>query len=222
MKKDKPMSGEFMPIQVKKVPTFILDAGHGPNTLDKRSPYYPTGLYEGRPYFNEYDHNADMCNKVASRLRDLGHKVVRKDYADDSLGERVRDANAYKADHPNEDVYFISLHHDAGPVMMWRKMWHPTAKGTTAFHFTHTKEGDQLAKHIIGCLDEDKLDVKPRKFSPVKAANFNVLRYTDMTAVLIEVGFMNNWEEVQILRTEQFKQTWALSLAMALHTYEKQ
>ena len=166
-----------------------LDAGHSAQTKGKRSP--DSSLME-------YEFNRD----VGRRLRDIlvrhGVEVIETvtdDDTDVSLAERCNIANKNNAD------YFVSIHANAdGMGYNWTsaKGWeiHIVGKGGKA-----EKLAEAIHKHSIPILG-----LKDRG---VRISNFQVLRDTDMPAVLIEHGFYTNKEECGILKTEEFRQKCA-------------
>ena len=165
-----------------------LDEGHGKSTSGKRSP--DSSLME-------YEFNRDVGRRLKAILERHGVEVIETvtDDTDVSLPERCNIANKNNVD------YFVSIHANAdGMGYNWTsaKGWeiHIVGKGGKA-----EKLAEAIHKHSIPILG-----LKDRG---VRISNFQVLRDTDMPAVLIEHGFYTNKEECGILKTEEFRQKCA-------------
>ena len=165
-----------------------LDAGHGKSTSGKRSP--DSSLME-------YEFNRDVSRRLKAILERHGVEVIETvtDDTDVSLAERCNIANKNNVD------YFVSIHANAdGMGYNWTsaKGWeiHIVGKGGKA-----EKLAEAIHKHSIPILG-----LKDRG---VRISNFQVLRDTNMPAVLIEHGFYTNKEECGILKTEEFRQKCA-------------
>lgn len=166
----------------------ILDAGHGYNTPGKRTS-------DGK--MREWEFN----NAVALLARELFKKYQNVEVTfthdvsgktDVKLEKRTQFANRYGAD------LFVSIHangHGNG------KEW-TDANGIETFVFTSKpKEALELANKI----QENLIQATGLKNRGVKTADFWVLKDTDMTAVLIENGFMTNEKEAALLKSEAYR-----------------
>ncbi len=101
-----------------------------------------------------------------------------------SLRTRVQAANQWKAD------YFISLHCNANP--------NPQANGSEAYVYQRQGEAYPFAENI---LDEMARVTGLRNRGVMINQALYVLRRTTMPAVLVEMGFITNPEEAQLLAT---------------------
>ena len=165
-----------------------LDAGHSAQTKGKRSP--DSSLME-------YEFNRDVGRRLKAILERHNIEVIETvtDDTDVSLAERCSIANKNNVD------YFISIHANAdGTGYNWTSVrgWeiHIVGKGGKA---------EKLAKAI----HKHSIPILGLKDRGVRISNFQVLRDTDMPAVLIEHGFYTNIEECDILKTEEFRQKCA-------------
>ena len=102
------------------------------------------------------------------------------------LSERAKIANTLGVD------VFVSVHCNS--------FSNPQAQGLETFSHPNSKNGTALAKCIQDSLLNDKLYTKNRG---LKTANFAVLRLTSMTSTLVELGFISNVEDVDILKNKQ-------------------
>lgn len=101
-----------------------------------------------------------------------------------SLQARVRDANAWGAD------YFISIHTNASE--------NPTAGGVEAFAYASPSRAFSLGENILeGLSGTTGLRNRGMKVRP----GLYVLRKTVMPAVLVEIGFISNPAEAELMNT---------------------
>ena len=165
-----------------------LDAGHSAQTKGKRSP--DSSLME-------YEFNRDVGRRLKAILERHGVEVIETvtDDTDVSLAERCNIANKNNVD------YFVSIHANAdGKGYDWT-----SAKGWEIHIVGKGGKAEKLAKAI----HKHSIPILGLKDRGVRISNFQVLRDTDMPAVLIEHGFYTNKEECDILKTEEFRQKCA-------------
>jgi len=101
-----------------------------------------------------------------------------------SLRTRVQAANQWKAD------YFISLHCNANP--------NPQANGSEAYVYQRQGKAYPFAENIL--VEMTKATGLRNRGVMINQALY-VLRRTTMPAVLVEMGFITNPEEAQLLET---------------------
>lgn len=159
----------------------VLDAGHNPQTINAGA--------EGFGY-REQDITYVVAQELATLLRANGNFEVRltRNTPDEILGtsnltslqERVRIANEWPAD------YFISIHANASV--------NPAANGTEAYVYRAAGPAYELAgdivEGIVQRMETQDLGVKTN-------TSLYVLRRTTMPAVLVELAFISNAEDVQ-------------------------
>lgn len=180
----------------------ILDAGHGgldrdgqPTTPGKRS---PDGMLE-------HEFNSRVADVMKAELEKYeGVRVVftHETYRDVPLDERTDKANELDAD------VFVSLHANAylGKMGDWSGI-------DTFVHTTNPEEARELAE----VMQRSLIDATGLRDRGVKTANFHVLRETEMTAVLVEHGFMDSVIDLPKLKSDEYRvlcgETNAKSLA---------
>ena len=99
-----------------------------------------------------------------------------------SLQRRVQDANAWGAD------YFISIHTNASSL--------PSANGTEAFAYAAGTPAFRLGEDILeGISSATGLRNRGMQSRP----GLYVLRRTAMPAILVELGFITNPEEAELM-----------------------
>lgn len=108
-----------------------------------------------------------------------------------SLSDRANRSNRFGAD------IFISIHCNA--------FTSPKAKGVETFYFRTSKNGQKLAGKFQNSIVQNNLSTANRG---IKQGNFYVLRRTRATAVLLELGFLTNDKDIEILlgRKKEFAQ----------------
>jgi N-acetylmuramoyl-L-alanine amidase len=174
--------------------TVILDAGHGGmidniyQTKGKRSPVWD----DGRQYYEGVG-NRVLVNKISKALKKEGIKtlILVPEQEDTSLSERCNRANSVVG-----DSVFISVHSNAASSK--------SASGFEAFSYRKTGLAGQFTKEFynefIKEFPESKVRYGPKKSG--KTANFKVLRSTNMPAVLLELFFMTNEDDCEILMSK--------------------
>ncbi|NPV92074.1 MAG: N-acetylmuramoyl-L-alanine amidase [Firmicutes bacterium] len=171
----------------------------------------------GRP---EKETNLRVALFVEQDLKRRGIEVLmtRRDDRDVGLSERCQMANQWGAD------IFVSLHADAGGGT--------SAKGHHAMHSIHSqpgKGGNKLARLLV---DQVTLATGrqpfPRGDNGVWTREseknpgvdyYAVIRETDMSAVIIERGFLTNPEDASLLFDETFLRKQAQGIARAIMLY---
>lgn len=161
-----------------------LDAGHGINTAGKRTPDNE----------REWSFNNEVLLAAKKRLADYeGVEVLRLDdptgKTDVPLLDRTNKANKAKAD------VLVSIHHNAntGKWGSWT--------GTETFTYTPASENPKsvaLAKAVHSKLVK-AMGLKDRG---LKAADFHMVRESNMPAILTEGGYMDSVVDIKALRSD--------------------
>ena len=173
--------------------TIVIDPGHGGDR--------PGACYEG---IMEKDIDLAVSLKLVSILQNQGFQVIMTRSTDVEIGlyERADLANAAGAD------VFVSLHSNAAENR-------PDYQGIYTYYHPSSNRGARLAQaiqtplcQITGGIDRG-----------IKDADFVVLRETDMCAVLVEMGFMANHEELMNLTDDGYRQLLAQGIAQGIVDY---
>lgn len=177
----------------------VLDAGHGPNTLGKRTP-------DGR--LKEFQFNVRVAEEAKKLLVTDGHTILFTHEKDNDvpLAERVKLANRLRAD------LFVSIHANAYGTSF------NSANGIETYTYTNPLPA---SKKLASFVHQSLLLATGRKDRGVKKANFFILRETVMPAILIECGFMTNREEAALLESERYRLSCARAVAFGINCYNE-
>ncbi len=157
---------------------FVLDVGHGGSD--------PGAIGND---LHEKHITMDITKKVAAKLQNYENvevKLTRDSDQTVSLQERAAMANRLGAD------FFLSIHVNAG--------------GGTGFEsYIHTSAGDKTRtlRTMIHAEIRKYLDAKGITDRGCKTANFQVLRETNMPAMLVECLFIDNVKDAALLRQSE-------------------
>ena len=193
--------------------TIFLDPGHG-------------GRDSGAYYYGiaEKDLNLQVSRKLRKRLEEFGYTVLTSRDSDvdvDFVTERSRMVNKTNAD------FFISIHfnatgndttlnlgiqtysykEDAGYPSKINQYWHNNPD--------RISESNRLAADLHSSL----LTETGARDAGLLQATFAVLRETAKPAVLLELGYMDNSEENQRIRSEQYQDKLVEGIIKGIQKY---
>lgn len=171
----------------------MIDPGHGGSD--------PGAV--GQNGLREKDVNLSVARMLKTFLEEAGYEVRLTRNGDEyvSLLDRCRKANNWGSD------LFISVHCNAAS--------NPKALGIETYHFPKSTDGKRLAKEIQASL----ITTTARKDRGIKEAQYQVLKGTAMPAVLVELGFVSNEEEENLLRDLAFQDICARAIAHGIKEY---
>ena len=155
----------------------FLDAGHGGGD--------PGALGNG---LREKDINLSVTLKVGNILKNHGVDVRYSRTTDVfvELADRAARANNVGAD------VFVSIHCNA--------FSDPSARGVETYSYPGSSSGARLSQAIQNSIIASGVYTVNRG---TKTANFAVLRLTNMPATLVELAFITNSQDANILRNRQ-------------------
>lgn len=193
--------------------TIFLDPGHG-------------GRDSGAYYYGiaEKDLNLQVSRKLRKRLEELGYTVLTSRDSDmdvDFVTERSRMVNKTNAD------FFISIHfnatgndttlnlgiqtysykEEAGYPSKINQYWHNNPD--------RMSESNRLAADLHSSL----LAETGARDAGLLQATFAVLRETAKPAVLLELGYMDNPEENQRIRSDQYQDKLVEGIIKGIQKY---
>lgn len=178
-------------------PLIILDPGHG-------------GTDEGAKVQTVLEKKIALTTAMLTKkqLEALGYRVIMTRSRDIflTLPRRVAIANKSKA------ALFVSIHYNSSP--------NATAKGIEIYYYeakgeNRTRDSKKLANHILYQV----LDQTEAHSRGVRRGNFYVVRETSMPAVLVEGGFMTNYDERFNLKNRKYLEKIAKGIAQGVHKF---
>jgi len=121
---------------------------------------------------------------------------------DNSLDDRCNIANKEKCD------LFVSIHYNA-----ITGKWQASAEGIETYHYINNSgKGIRAAQAI----HTELMKGTKMKNRGVKGANFYVLKNTDMMAVLVECGFMDNKEDAILMKSKSYRQECSIEICKGI------
>jgi len=188
-----------MPVSRKIV---VIDAGHGG---------WDPGMVHGK--VDEKDINLSIAKKLQVFLEQGDATVIITRLDDSDLAKTKKGdmqtrrliANTSKAD------IFVSIHQNSYS--------NNNVSGFQVFYFNESDNSRDLATHIQGRLKEfvnpnNKLESRANK-------NYFVLKQTQMPAVLIECGFLTNYNERNKLTSDEYQEKIAWGIYLGIVDYFK-
>lgn len=214
--------------------TWLIDPGHGPATPGKRSPMMENGGQFLEFIFNQEiaEILGDLCDRSGIDYR------YTVNMSSPELGNDLQDRSDFEN---NLETPFpkalLSIHANAGEVADPFREW-STAHGTETWYYFDIlnpnnkppRQGFIFAgifqKHLVqalGLRDRGLKYTDPRKINPKTGKPYKqlwILRKTFCPAVLVEIGFYNNRQEVEVLRAPETPEKVARALLAAIQEIE--
>ncbi len=185
-----------MSVDPFKGKTIVVDPGHGGSD---HGAIGVTGL-------QEKELNLAVAHKLAILLKEAGASVLMTREGDQpvSNGQRVDLANKAKAD------LFISIHANA---------YVSNESNGTETHYCSENNHSNASRYLAHQVQNELISALSLRDRGVKANNFYVLKNTEIPAALVELAFISNPAEEEILRNEQTHSTIAQALYRGLEAY---
>ena len=186
--------------------TVVLDAGHGGNDPGK------IGVDDSL----EKDLNLIIAKKVQKLLEQQDVKVVMT---------RETDAGLYEEQTSNKKVQDMknrcALINETQPdcvVSIHQNSYHEEyVTGAQVFYYGTSKEGERLAEIL-----QEKLitHADPENHRQAKAnESYYLLKKTEVPIVIVECGFLSNWEEAKKLQEDSYQNQIAWAVSMGILSY---
>lgn len=174
------------------MPKICIDPGHGGKD--------PGASTQG---VNEKDIVLNVSTTLKQLLEKQGIQVIMTRTNDTfvELKERCNIANREKAD------VFVSIHCNSASSTQ--------AHGFEIYHSQGSINGQKLAADIKLSVNENKSLIRADR--GIKTANFTVLTGTNMPAVLVELAFISNDADRELLKTKQNE--FAQAIAKGIFNY---
>lgn len=174
----------------------VIDAGHGGKDGGAQ------GVLNGQPIY-EKNLTLSIAKKVQKLVEEGGYRVVMTRSGDTypELEERSSLANAVNA------AMFVSIHINSAEAS--------SASGTEVYYSvknngtSYGAKSEELAENVLDGMLE-RMNTRDRG---VKTANHVVTRTSNMPAILLEVGFISNAEELAKMCDDNFQNGVAEGIA---------
>jgi N-acetylmuramoyl-L-alanine amidase len=179
----------------------LLDLGHG--GIDPSTGKYVTAgkrMVKDGITFYEGVNNRRVGKAIVEACLDKGldAQLLYDDWRDMKLGQRVALANSIYFQN-NKKVLLISIHSDAAGN---GSEWH-SASGITTFIFDNAGKLSQRYSNVVHNELICELEGLTKNRG-VRRANFQILRDTACPAMLLELGFHTNKDEVQKMLSNEW------------------
>ena len=190
----------------------FLDPGHGGSD---------SGAFENG--VKEKDLTLSVYNKVSSRLASLGYTVLTSRNTDKDVGLVSRADQANKS---NADI-FLSIHFNAGgrgtAYGIETYYYKPEAGYTPAINKENHNNPERIEKSrkLANKIQQNLLYKTGAYDRGVKRASLAVLRETSIPSILVELGFIDNQEEVNKIKTNEYQEKLADGIVDGIVEYYK-
>ncbi len=193
--------------------TIFLDPGHG-------------GRDSGAFYYNvaEKDLNMQIYRKLRTKLEELGYKVLTSRDSDidvDFITERSRMVNK-----TNSDI-FISIHFNAtgnayskaSGIQTYSYSDEPDYPSKINPYWHNHPDRISESKRLAAAIHSSLLAETGAKDAGQLERSFAVLRETAKPAVLLELGYMDNFSENQQIRDSQYQDKLVAGIVKGIQKY---
>ena len=193
--------------------TIFLDPGHG-------------GQDSGAFYYNvaEKDLNMQIYRKLRAKLEELGYKVLTSRDSDidvDFVTERSRMVNK-----TNSDI-FISIHFNAtgntyskaSGIQTYSYRDEPDYPSKINQYWHNHSDRMSESKRLAAAIHSSLLAETGAKDAGLLESSFAVLRETAKPAVLLELGYMDNFSENQQIRDSHYQDKLVAGIVKGIQKY---
>ncbi|WP_121641239.1 N-acetylmuramoyl-L-alanine amidase CwlD [Virgibacillus sp. Bac330] len=188
--------------------TIVIDPGHGG----------PDGGAVGKDDTQEKDISLEVSKKLQKYLQQVGAIVYLTRETDrDLASENVKGLSKRKSEdirnrlsfiNEQEADLFISLHLNALPSTKWR--------GAQTFYNPQKVENKHLAEMIQA---EFIRNLENTNRAALAINNVYLLKYAETPGALVEIGFLSNVEERELLKDTDYQQKVAASIYKGILRY---
>lgn len=193
--------------------TIFLDPGHG-------------GQDSGAFYYNvaEKDLNMQIYRKLRAKLEELGYKVLTSRDSDidvDFVTERSRMVNK-----TNSDI-FISIHFNAtgntyskaSGIQTYSYSDEPDYPSKINKYWHNHPDRMSESRRLAAAIHSSLLAETGAKDAGLLESSFAVLRETAKPAVLLELGYMDNFSENQQIRDSHYQDKLVAGIVKGIQKY---
>lgn len=190
----------------KKKPCVVIDAGHG-------------GADPGKVGVDgslEKDINLKIAKKLAAFLTAADVDVVLT--REDDAGLYDENVSNKKVQDMKNRVALIEEKKPALTVSIHQNSYHEEyVHGAQVFYYEGSQESKEIAERMQRVLAEQ---IDPDNARQAKAnSSYYLLKKTSSPIVIVECGFLSNYEEAQKLSSEIYQEKTAWAIHMAIMNY---
>ena len=155
--------------------------------------------------------SSGVALKVKEFLEEQGDPVIMTRTTDRDVhspqATNAQELQARVSKAPRDAAIFVSIHCNA--------FSNPSSHGMETYYYTGSGRGRRLAKLI-----NEELEHYGGLFNRgVKSANFYVLKHSSIPATLLELAFVTNPEEEQLLADEDYQTSLARAIVEGINRY---
>lgn len=183
----------------------VLDAGHG-------------GTDPGKIGVNDVEEktlNLEIAKRVEALLKKEDIEVVMTREEDVMLVGK--DGKTTKVGDMKARVEKINEEAPALAVSIHQNSYHEEGvKGAQVFYYSHSEEGKKAAEF----MQESLLGLNTENNRKAKANDtYYVLKRTEVPTIIVECGFLSNWEEAELLKDEEYQEEVAEAVVGGIKAY---
>ena len=178
----------------------VLDSGHGGSDSGK------VGINDAR----EKEINLKIAKKIQELLENEDVKVIMTRENDEQLAlSKVEDLKKrVKIMNENHPVLAVSIHQNSYKE--------ENVSGAQVFYYKTSAEGQKAA----GIIQEALQSVNPQNTKQIKENDtYYLLKKTEVPTVIVECGFLSNYEEAQKLVSEEYQKKIAEAVTEGILQY---
>ena len=192
--------------------TVILDAGHGgadggavahDETLEKHINLQITLKIKALLEINGY--NVILTRKDDNSIHDIGTETLRQQKVSD-----IRNREKIITSHPN--AIFVSVHQN--------KFYDSSVYGAQVFYSKNNSNSLSLAQSISDSIVADIQPDNPRQIKK-SGTEIYLLYHSRIPSVMVECGFLSNYDDLNKLKSEGFQKKIALAITKGIINYSK-
>ena len=189
--------------------TVVIDAGHGGYDPGK------IGI-TGRL---EKDINLEIALKLKKHLEDNNIKVVMTRIEDVSMcGDEGNEVSSKKSADMRKRVEIVNTANANLCVSIHQNSYESKdVKGAQVFYYSKSEDGKKFAELLQGIIKSD-VDGKNKRMAK-ENSSYYMLRKVECPAVIVECGFLSNWEEATELADEFYQDKIEAAINKAVIEY---
>ncbi|RDU61726.1 hypothetical protein CQA53_09820 [Helicobacter didelphidarum] len=192
----------------------VIDAGHG-------------GTDVGATRNNIYEKTLalSIAKKLQNRLTNYQVYMTRETDKAMGINERYRFANTIQQQNPDKEILFVSIHINSS-------LGETTSRGIEVLYYDHKNYKVDNLKATTHQLNKTEKSIKLGNILRKKLNRFilrtnfihhqdkvGVIKRTNMPAILIECGFINNTQDRELLISQDYQNKLATSFKEAIDEY---